>query len=65
AYNLEAVIAAIGSTDDASDEITMISPESEGSIAEAVAKAKDLRANGQRSAIEFQSSNDPIEDQVT
>jgi len=65
AYNLDAVIAEIGSTDDAADEITMISPEAEGSISEAVAKAKDLRANGQRSAIDFQSSNDPSEGHVT
>ncbi|MBT3994620.1 MAG: hypothetical protein HOF01_02375 [Chloroflexi bacterium] len=63
AYNLDAVIAVIESSVDSSQTTTLISPDSGESIASAVAKAKVLRASGQRAAIDFQSSSEPSEGQ--
>jgi len=63
AYNLDAVITAIGPSGYTPQTTTLVSPVSEGSIAAAVAKSKELRASGQRSAIDFQSSNEASEGQ--
>ncbi|MBT4143527.1 MAG: hypothetical protein HN926_02895 [Chloroflexi bacterium] len=58
AYNLDSVIAVVESSGGPSQTTTLISPESGESIASAVAKAKVLRASGQRAAIEFQNSSE-------
>jgi histidyl-tRNA synthetase len=63
AYNLESVIAAIGPSPDISNKTKVVSSVSEGSVAAAVAKAKKLRANGSRSAIDFQISSEPSKKQ--
>ena len=63
AYNLESVIAAIGPSPDISNKTKVVSSVSEGSVAAAVAKAKKLRANGKRSAIDFQTSSEPSKKQ--
>jgi len=61
AYNLDSVIAAVGPSHDNSQKTTMVSCVSEGSVAAAVAKAKQLRGSGKRSAIDFQNSNESSE----
>jgi len=56
AYNLDAVVAANNDSGDADDEIISVSPSSEGSVASAIQKARDLRKDGKRAAIDFQQS---------
>lgn len=57
AYNLDAVVAEIGSSESKeSDEAVAVSPRTEGSVAAAVKKARELRSSGQRAAIDFQDT---------
>jgi histidyl-tRNA synthetase len=56
AYNLDAVVAVLGSNGKDADETVVVSPSTEGSVVAAVQKAKDLRSSGKRAAIDFQDS---------
>ena len=57
AYNLDAVVAASNSSADFEPETIIVSPTEEGSIGEAVQKARDLRSKGKRAAIDFQQTD--------
>jgi histidyl-tRNA synthetase len=56
AYNLDAVVAASSISTGEGDDIVAVSPESEGSIVSAIKKARKLRSEGKRAAIDFQQS---------
>jgi histidyl-tRNA synthetase len=63
AYNLDAVIEALGSNSDTGGETIAVSPANEGSISCAVEAARKLRVNGKRAAVDFQDINSGSEGQ--
>lgn len=63
AYNLDAVVTALGGNGESSEETIVVSPKTEGSVASAVEKARNLRASGKRAAIDFQDSSSTGEGQ--
>ena len=56
AYELDAVIAALGETPVLVDDLTLVSPTESGSVTAAIERARELRASGKRSAVDFQNS---------
>jgi histidyl-tRNA synthetase len=61
AYNFDVVLGLINDKGTPSPETALISPDKEGSIAAAVEKAHDLRAGGNRAAVDFQGSESTSE----
>jgi len=56
AFNLDAVIYALGAPPVSKDDLTLVSPAESGSMAAAIEKARELRASGKRAAVDFQNS---------
>ena len=63
AYNLDAVVSAIGSSPEQTTETVVVSPTSEGSVESAVKKARELRSSGKRATVDFQDMNSSEEGQ--
>ena len=58
AYSLDTVVARANITTGATETPLAISPKSEGSIRDAVAKARSLRGEGKRASINFNETGD-------
>jgi histidyl-tRNA synthetase len=53
AYNLDAVIAALGVQKDLGENVVLVSPSDAGSVEAAVETARELRKSGKRAAVDF------------
>jgi histidyl-tRNA synthetase len=53
AYNLDAVIAALGVQNDLGENVALVSPSDAGSVEAAVETARELRKSGKRAAVDF------------
>ncbi|MEE8045339.1 MAG: ATP phosphoribosyltransferase regulatory subunit, partial [Dehalococcoidia bacterium] len=58
AYNLDAVVAALGAQKDSADDVELVSPDEAGSVEMAVENARELRKSGKRAAVDFSRSQD-------
>ena len=53
AYNLDAVIAALGVQNDLGENVALVSPSDAGSVEAAIETARGLRKSGKRAAVNF------------
>ncbi len=56
AYNLDVVVAHLASNAGPAGDLTLVSPAGPGSVGSAVEKARELRASGERAAVDFENS---------